>query len=200
MLDSLNLTSEPQHVTQLLRRVRAGDSEAASVLMPLVYRELHALAERKMRFERPNHTLQPTVLVNEAYLHLLNLDNLDFQNKAHFLALASNVMRRVLVDHARSAKAAKRPGGHQQVELTSQLQVPAQPIDILALNSALEALATFDKRQAQVVEMRFFAGLSFEEIAEVLGISVRTAKRDWSMARAWLHGELMPRRSASHEC
>ncbi|MEG9432144.1 sigma-70 family RNA polymerase sigma factor [Terriglobus sp. ADX1] len=200
MLDSLNPNAEPQRVTQLLRRAQAGDSEAASALMPLVYRELHALAERKMRFERPNHTLQPTVLVNEAYLQLLNLDNLDCQNKAHFFALASNIMRRVLVDHARSAKAAKRPGAHQQVTLSSQALVSAPPIDILALNSALEALATFDKRQAQVVEMRFFAGLSFEEIAEALDISVRTAKRDWSMARAWLHAELVPRRSAPYGC
>src|ERR1700753_4025605 len=117
--------------------------------MPLVYRELHALAERKMRYERPNHTLQPTVLVNEAYLQLLNLDNLDFQNKAHFFALASTIMRRVLVDHARSAKAAKRPGAHQQVEFSSQMQVSTQPVDILALNSALDSLAAFDKRQAQ---------------------------------------------------
>lgn len=200
MLNSVNSITEPQHVTQLLRRARAGDSEAASVLMPLVYRELHALAERKMRFERPNHTLQPTVLVNEAYLQLLNLDHLDCQNKSHFFALASNIMRRVLVDHARSAKAAKRPGSHQQVELTSQLQVSVESIDILALNNALEELAAFDKRQAQVVEMRFFAGLSFEEIAEVLDISVRTAKRDWSIARAWLHGELVPRRSAPYGC
>jgi len=200
MLDSLNPIAEPAQVTQLLQRARAGDAEAASVLMPLVYRELHALAARKMRFERPNHTLQPTVLVNEAYLQLLKLDNLDCESKAHFFALASNIMRRVLVDHARTAKAAKRPGGHQQVELTSQLRMSEQPIDILALNTALDALASFDKRQAQVVEMRFFAGLSFEEVAEALEISVRTAKRDWSMARAWLHGELMPRRSAAHEC
>jgi RNA polymerase sigma-70 factor, ECF subfamily len=200
MLDSLNPIPEPERVTQLLRRAQKGDSEAASALMPLVYRELHALAARKMRYERPNHTLQPTILVNEAYLQLLNLDNLDCQSKAHFFALASNIMRRVLVDHARSANAAKRPGSHQQVSLTSQVQVSSQPIDILALNSALEALATFDTRQAQVVEMRFFAGLSFEEIAEALDISVRTAKRDWAMARAWLHGELSPRRRTPHEC
>jgi len=200
MLDSLNPNSEPERVTQLLRRAQKGDSEAASALLPLVYRELHALAARKMRYERPNHTLQPTILVNEAYLQLLKLDNLDCQSKSHFFALASNIMRRVLVDHARSANAAKRPGSHQQVSLTSRVQVSSQPIDILALNSALEELAAFDKRQAQVVEMRFFAGLSFEEIAEALDISVRTAKRDWSMARAWLHGELMPRRSTPHEC
>ncbi|WP_052200920.1 sigma-70 family RNA polymerase sigma factor [Terriglobus sp. TAA 43] len=200
MLGSLNPISEPQRVTQLLRRAQAGDAEAASALMPLVYRELHALAERKMRFERPNHTLQPTVLVNEAYLQLLKLDNVDCQNRAHFFALASNIMRRVLVDHARSANAAKRPGAHQQVTLTSQVRVAAQPIDILALNNALEELAAFDKRQAQVVEMRFFAGLSFEEIAESLDISVRTAKRDWSIARAWLHGELVPRRNAPYGC
>jgi RNA polymerase sigma factor (TIGR02999 family) len=200
MLDSPNPISEPQRVTLLLQRAQAGDPEAASGLIPLVYQELHALAERKMRYERPNHTLQPTVLVHEAYLQLLNVNSIDWQNRAHFFALASNTMRRVLVDHARAAKAAKRPGGHQQVELSSQFQMPTQPLDLLELNDALDRLAAFDKRQAQIVEMRFFAGLSFEEVAEVLGISVRTAKRDWVIARAWLHGELEPTRCTPHEC
>jgi RNA polymerase sigma factor (TIGR02999 family) len=200
MLDSPNPISEPQRVTLLLQRAQAGDPEAASGLIPLVYRELHALAERKMRYERPNHTLQPTVLVHEAYLELLKVNTIDWQSRSHFFALASNTMRRVLVDHARAAKAAKRPGGHQQVELSSQLQMPTQPIDFLELNDALDKLAAFDSRQAQIVEMRFFAGLSFEEVADVLCISVRTAKRDWVMARAWLHGELQPTKSLSHEC
>ncbi len=200
MLDPLKSGAESPRVTQLLQRAQAGDADAASGLMPLVYKELHALAERKMRHERPNHTLQPTVLVHEAYLQLLNVESIDWQNRAHFFALASNTMRRVLVDHARAAKAAKRPGAHQQVELNSQLQMSTQPLDVLALNDALERLAAFDKRQEQIVEMRFFAGLSFEEVAEVLGISVRTAKRDWAMARAWLHGELDRTRSTPHEC
>jgi RNA polymerase sigma-70 factor, ECF subfamily len=177
-------------VTQLLQLARSGDQRAASELIPMLYRELHMLADRAMRGERQNHTLQPTVLVHEAYLQLLNTDKVDWQNKAHFLALASNTMRRVLVDHARSAKAAKRPGSHEQVELNSRVQIVDQAMDILDLNEALDRLGKFDYRLASVVEMRFFAGLSFEEISETLGISLRTAKRDWALAKAWLHTEL----------
>jgi RNA polymerase sigma factor (TIGR02999 family) len=158
--------------------------------MPLIYRELHVIAAKHMRQERPNHTLQSTVLVHEAFLQLAGADNVDWQSRAHFFALASRVMRRVLVDHARAANAEKRPGAHQQVELDSGLEAPERVVDLLALNEALERLATWDSRQSQIVEMRFFAGLNFEEIAEVVGISERTAKRDWTMARAWLHAEL----------
>ena len=177
-------------VTQLLQRVKIGDAHAASDLMPLIYRELHGIAARQMQRERPNHTLQPTVLVHEAFLQLAATDKVDWQNRAHFFALASRAMRRVLIDHARSAKAQKRPGGHQQVELHSAMRVSEQPVDVLALNEVLDRLTAIDERQAKIVEMRFFAGLTFEEIAEVLGISVSTAKRDWTMARAWLHAEL----------
>ena len=143
-----------------------------------------------MRRERHDHTLQPTVLVHEAYLQLLQTDKIDWQNRAHFLALASNTMRRVLVDHARAAKADKRPGGHQQVELNSRVRVAEQQVDVLDLNEAMDKLAAFDHRLSQVVEMRFFGGLSFEEIAETLGISLRTAKRDWALAKSWLYTEL----------
>ena len=177
-------------VTVLLQKVKVGDSHAASDLMPLIYRELHAIAENHMRRERQGHTLQATVLVHEAFLQLAGTDKIDWQNRAHFFALASRAMRRVLIDHARSAKADKRPGGHQQVELDSALTVAEKPVDLLALNEAMDRLAGWDLRQSQVVEMRFFAGLTFEEIAEVLGIAERTAKRDWTMARAWLHAEL----------
>jgi RNA polymerase sigma-70 factor (ECF subfamily) len=183
-------SGDQQDVTQLLQLARAGDQQAASDLIPMLYRELHMLADRAMRGERQNHTLQPTVLVHEAYLQLLQTDKVDWQNKAHFLALASNTMRRVLVDHARAAKAAKRPGGHQQVELNSRVRIAEQSLDVLDLNEALDRLETFDHRLASIVEMRFFAGLSFEEIAETLGISLRTAKRDWALAKAWLHTEL----------
>lgn len=181
----------PEHdVTVLLQRMRRGDSRAASNLLPLIYQELHALAAKHMRRERPNHTLQSTVLVHEAFLQLAGSDKVDWQNRAHFFALASRVMRRVLVDHARTANAEKRPGAHQQVELDSGLEAQERVVDLLALNEALERLETWDKRQSQIVEMRFFAGLNFEEIAEVMGISERTAKRDWTMARAWLNAEL----------
>jgi RNA polymerase sigma-70 factor, ECF subfamily len=182
--------TEPHLVTQLLHQVHAGNQHAASELVPLLYRELHRLAERAMRRERQGHTLQPTVLVHEAYLQLLQTDRIDWQSKSHFLALASNTMRRVLVDHARAAKAEKRPGGHEQVELNSRVQVAEQQIDVLGLHEAMEKLAAFDPRLAQAVEMRFFGGLSFEEIAQVQGISPRTAKRDWALAKSWLYTEL----------
>ena len=177
-------------VTQLLQRVRVGEAHAADELMPLIYRELHVAAERYMRRERVNHTLQPTVLVHEAFLQLASTDQVDWQNRAHFFALASRAMRRVLIDHARSAKAEKRPGGHQQVTLDAGMLVSEEPVDLLALNEALDRLALQHDRQATLIEMRFFGGLDFEEIAEVLGISVSTAKRDWTIARAWLYREL----------
>ena len=181
----------PQHdVTGLLQRVRHGDAHAASNLMPLIYKELHAIAEKHMRREQHGHTLQATVLVHEAFLQLAGTNKIDWQNRAHFFALASRTMRRVLIDHARVAHAEKRPKGHQQVELDPDLQATEAPLDLLALNEAMERLASWDPRQVQIVEMRFFAGLSFEEIAEVLKISERTAKRDWAMARAWLRAEL----------
>ena len=181
----------PEHdVSLLLQQVRAGDSHAVSDLMPLIYSELPAIAARHMRGERPDPSLQATVLVHEAFLQLAGTNKIDWQNRAHFFALASRSMRRILIDHARSAHAAKRPGAYHQVTLDPALQLPESPVDLLALNEALERLATWDQRQSQIVEMRFFGGLNFEEIAEVLGISERTAKRDWTMARAWLHAEL----------
>ncbi len=177
-------------VTQLLLRAKVGDDHAASELMPLIYRELHSLAARYMQRERPNHTLQPTVLVHEAFLQLVQTDSIDWQGRAHFFALAARAMRRILIDHARSAKADKRPGGHQQVELHSAMQTVSQSVDILALHEALERLAAMDKRQADIVEMHFFGGLTFEEISEVLGLSLRTVQRNWAVCRAWLNAEL----------
>jgi RNA polymerase sigma-70 factor, ECF subfamily len=177
-------------VTGLLQRVRLGDSHAASNLMPLIYKELHAIAERHMRRERNGHSLQATVLVHEAFLQLAGADKIDWQNRAHFFALASRSMRRVLIDHAREVHAQKRPAAHERVELSPDMQMSESPVDLLALNEAMERLASWDPRQVQIVEMHFFAGLTFEEIAEVLGISERTAKRDWAMARVWLRAEL----------
>jgi RNA polymerase sigma-70 factor (ECF subfamily) len=182
---------DPSDVTKLLLRVKVGDTGAESELLPLIYDELRAIARNHMRHERQDHTLQATVLVHEAFLQLAGNSQIDWQNRAHFFALASRAMRRVLIDYARAAHAEKRPGAHQRVELDSGLMpVGAENTDVLALDEALEKLATWDPRQSQIVEMRFFAGLSFEEIAEVLGISDRTVKRDWTMARAWLHREL----------
>jgi RNA polymerase sigma-70 factor (ECF subfamily) len=185
-------------LTTLLNRVKGGDSSAQSDLMPLIYKELHAIAQNHMRHERQDHTLQATVLVHEAFLQLVGNSKIDWQNRAHFFALASRAMRRVLIDYARKAHAAKRPDAYQQVELESGLAVfEDRSIDLLALDEALLRLETWDPRQSKIVEMRFFAGLSFEEIAEVLGISERTAKRDWVVARAWLRAELTQERPIS---
>lgn len=189
---------ERANLTTLLHRVKGGDRLAQSDLIPLIYKELHAIAKNQMLRERPDHTLQATVLVHEAFLQLVGNSQIDWQNRAHFFALASRAMRRVLIDYARSARAEKRPGAHQQVELVSGLAVfEDRSIDLLALDEALQRLATWDPRQSQIVEMRFFAGLSFEEIAEVIGISERTAKRDWVVARAWLRAELTQERKPS---
>jgi RNA polymerase sigma-70 factor, ECF subfamily len=189
---------ERTEVTTLLNRVKGGDRSAQSHLMPLIYKELHAIAQNYMQHERRDHTLQATVLVHDAFLQLVGNSKIDWENRAHFFAVASRAMRRVLIDYARAARAEKRPGAHQQVELVSAVAAfEDRPIDLLALDEALLRLATWDPRQSQIVEMRFFAGLNFEEIAEVLGISERTAKRDWTVARAWLRAELTQERPAS---
>jgi RNA polymerase sigma-70 factor, ECF subfamily len=178
-------------ITVLLQKIRQGDAAAESDLIPLIYNELRAIARNQMGRERPDHSLQATVLVHDAFLQLVGNSQIDWSNRAHFFALASRVMRHILVDHARTARAQKRPGFRQKVELESALVfVEGQQADFLALDEALERLAEFDPRQSRVVEMHFFGGLGFEEIAEVLGISDRTAKRDWTMARAWLYREL----------
>jgi len=190
-MDTIKDDREHTDVTTLLRRINVGDVKAESEILPLIYNELRAIAGNHMRHERQGHTLQATVLVHEAFMQLAGNCDIDWQNRAHFFALASRVMRRVLVDYARAARAEKRPGAHQRVELDSGLEpVAEQSIDLLALDEALGKLAEWDPRKAQIVEMRFFAGLSFEEIAATLDISARTAKRDWTMARAWLHVEL----------
>jgi RNA polymerase sigma-70 factor, ECF subfamily len=190
-MDATRDNREPADITILLARVKQGDADAESNLAPLIYNELRAIARNYMRRERPDHTLQATVLVHEAFLQLVGDSKIEWQNRAHFFALASRVMRRILIDHARAAHAQKRPGARQKVELESALAfVEAQSADLLALDEALKRLEAWDPRQSRIVEMRFFAGLSFEEIAEVLGISERTAKKDWMMARTWLYREL----------
>ena len=167
-----------------------GIPRALDEVMPLVYRELRRLAARYLRSERANHTLQPTALVNEAYLCLARQDEIRFQNRAHFLAIAANTMRRVLVDHARERGAAKRGGDRQKVTLHSWIRIDDRDVDILALDEALGRLATFDATGCSVVELRFFGGLTIEETAEALKVSPATVKRQWAAAKAWLYREL----------
>ena len=182
---------EASDVTVLLSELTKGNSEAASRLVPLVYEELRRIALRHMRRERADHTLQATALVHEAYLKLIDQRSVDWQGRAHFLGVASQAMRRILIDHARGNLRDKRGGGQRAVPLDEALVFsPAQSADLLDLDVALHHLAELDPRQAHIVELRFFGGLSVEEAAAVLGISPKTVKRDWSVAKAWLHGEL----------
>jgi RNA polymerase sigma factor (TIGR02999 family) len=186
----------PGDVTLLLRQVKAGDGAAESRLLELVYPQLRRIARNYLSRERTGHTLQPTALVNEAYLQLVGQLEKDWQNRSHFYAVAAQLMRRILVDHARQRKAAKRDGNRQRVELTDALAISGDRLDeILAIDEALKRLAEFDLRGAKVVEMRFFGGMTEEEAAEVLGVATRTVKRDWNAAKAWLHGELASRAS-----
>ncbi len=186
------MAEDAGEVTQLLKAMRAGDARAAETLLPLVYGELHRLAKSYMRRERPDHTLQATALINEAYLRLAR-DDVDWQNREHFIGLAAHVMRRVLVDYARAHKAEVRGGGLQRVELEEGLAIsPERTEEVLLLDEALGRLADVNPRQARVVELRYFGGLSVEQIAGVLGIASRSVKRDWAVARVWLFKELRP--------
>jgi RNA polymerase sigma factor (TIGR02999 family) len=177
------------NVTQLLLEWRGGSQQALDALMPVVYDELRRLAQHYMRGERPEHTLQATALVNEAYLRLVDM-KVSWQDRAHFFAVAARLMRRMLVDHARAQHRAKREGG-PKVSLDDALEVSCKPAsDLLALDEALEELATFDRRKSEIVELHFFGGLSNEEVAEALGISRATVQRELRMAKAWLNHEL----------
>lgn len=177
-------------VTVLLKAMHDGEPEAADRLLPLVYAELHSLARGYMRRERGDHTLQPTALINEAFLRLASNER-DWENRQHFIAVAATVMRRVLVDHARAHAAQMRGGELQRVEFEDQFPAgDVRPIDVLAVDQALERLQAIEPRQARIVELRYFAGLTVEEIAALLNIAVRTVKRDWALARVWLHTEL----------
>jgi RNA polymerase sigma factor (TIGR02999 family) len=159
--------------------------------MPLVYDELHRLAQRYMRQERPDHTLQATSLVNEAYLRLIDVNHIEFRNRAHFLALAAQMMRRILVEFGRNRHRQKRGGGAVRLSLDEVLELPASTApDVVALSDALNGLATFDARMSQVVELRFFGGLTVEETAQVLTVSPETVMRDWKTAKAWLLREI----------
>lgn len=184
--------SSPDGITQLLIDWGKGDQAALEKLMPLVYSELRRLASNYLRRERAEHTLQPTALVNEAYLKLVHQKNAKWQNRAHFFGISAQLMRRILVDHARQHQAVKRGGSAQKrISITSVEKFAKQPeVDLLALNEALDELANMDPQQSRIVEMKFFGGLSIEEIAEVLSIGHATVERDWKMARAWLRRQL----------
>ena len=186
------MNSEPGEITQLLAKMKLGNADAEARLIPLVYRELRRIAGSYMRKERADHSLQPTALVHEAYLRLRNLHAIDWQSRSHFLAVSAHTMRRILVDHARAKHAEKRGLEWNQVSFeVGELSAAAEStVNIEELDEALGRLETFDRRQAKVVEMRFFGGLNEDEIGVELGISERTVKRDWRIAKAWLFHEL----------
>jgi len=178
-------------VTGLLRQAQAGDRAALDELLPLVYRELKGIAARQLAGERPGHTLQPTALVNEAYLRLVDQHSVDWRNRAHFFSIAAETMRRVLVNHAISRRAGKRGAGATLLALDDATSFPERrEVDLVLLDEALKRLADIDSAQARIVEMKFFAGLSNEEVAEVLSTSESTVKREWRSAKAWLAAQL----------
>jgi len=181
----------PHEITQLLAKWSDGNQSALDELYPLVYDELHRLARRYMSRERKGHTLQTTALINEAYVRLVDQKNVHWANRSHFFAISAQIMRRILIDHARRHRYAKRGGGAQQVSLEDVAAVTPDPgRELVRLDEALKSLAEMDPRRSQVVEMRYFGGLNNEEIARVLKISENTVTRDWNMARAWLHQQL----------
>jgi RNA polymerase sigma-70 factor, ECF subfamily len=185
------MTYAPEDVTRLLEAVRAGEQGALDRLLPLVYDELHRIAARYARRERTDHTLQPTALVNEAYLRLADHADKAWQNRAHFLAVAAQTMRHILVDYARARRAGKRGGALARVTLEDALAAaPERDVDLLALDGALERLAALDPQLARLVELRYFGGLTIRETAEVLRVSPKTVEREWDAAKLWLRREL----------
>jgi len=183
---------EAGDITQLLAAVQAGSTLAVSELTKRVYQQLHRMARRRLQSERPDHTLQPTALVNEAYVLLIAEGDKNWQNRAHFFAVAANVMRRILIDYARAERAKKRGGGKRHAQpLNPEIAAPAINIDeVLSIDEALNRLEQIDPRASRIVELRYYAGMTEEEVAEILGISVRTIKRDWNMARSFLRDEM----------
>lgn len=183
---SHNSSSDAQ-ITLLLQRLRAGDRSAEEELLPAVYVPLHRLAEQQFRSERMGHTLQPTALISEFYLRIIKDTSIDWQSRAHFYAIASRTIRRILIEHARAAKALRRPNPIKRVEIDDVLAYSdARADEILLIDEALTKLKSWDARQASVVELRYFGGLSIDEVAKALGVAERTVKRDWTLARAWL--------------
>jgi len=189
----VRMQTEP-NVTQLLIDWRNGDGEALQRIIPLVYDELRKIAGSYMRRERPDHTLQATALLNEAYLRLIDQTRVTWRSRAHFIGIAATMMRRVLMDHAREYRAVKRGSGGQKLALDEALGIPEKrEVDLIALDDALRELEKMDPRQGQIVEMRFFGGLEVEEVAEVLGISPATVKRDCAVAKVWLRRQMSQR-------
>lgn len=183
--------STSSDVTKLLERVRSGDSAASEALIPLLYRELRAIAAKCLKSERPGHTLQPTALVHEAFLKLVDQRDADYRSRGHFMAIAAMVMRRILVNHAEKRAALKRGGGAARVPLDDDVMASGErDLDMVALDEAMNRLAGLDERKAKVVEQRFFAGMEMSQIAENLGVSLSTVKRDWEYARTWLMREM----------
>jgi RNA polymerase sigma factor (TIGR02999 family) len=188
------MTASPKDLTQLLVDWGKGDTKALDGLMPLVYDELHRIASRYLRRERQGHTLQATALINEAYLRIVDQNRVNWQSRAHFFGVAAQMMRRILVDHARSHLYAKRGGGAQKLALDEAIATPQErDLDLVALDDALTTLAEIDPQQGRIIELRYFGGLTIEETAEALSISPATVKRDWTMAKAWLYGEISNR-------
>jgi RNA polymerase sigma factor (TIGR02999 family) len=185
------MTPSSQNITRLLLDWRNGDQSALDRLMPLVYEELRRMANHYMRNERRGHTLQTSALVNEAYLRLVDHENIEWRNRAHFFGVAAQAMRRILVDHARTRNYQKRGGGAQQVSLDEAMTLAGdRAAELIALDDALRELAKMDERKSRVVELRYFGGLSLEETAEALGVSIPTVTRDWNTAKAWLMREI----------
>ncbi len=185
-----------ENLTALLNGLSEGNRESLDAFVPLVYKELHNQAHRYLRGERANHTLQTTALINEAYLRLIEQENIQWQNRAHFFAMAANMMRRILVDYAKSKYRVKRGGKDEELPLDEALSVAIEStnestkIDLILLDETLKKLALKDEQEARIVELRYFSGLTVEETAEVLGISTMTVKRDWNVAKAWLRREM----------
>ena len=187
---------DSQVVPRLLTGIQSGDRVSAERLLPIVYAQLRDIAARQMRGEAANNTLQPTALVHEAYLKLVDQSRVDWKGRTHFVAVAAQAMRRILVDHARNRQALKRGGVFQRITLDESLAADWQSDqDLLSLECALEKLSKLDQRQAQIVELRFFGGLPLDEVAEALGMSKRSVEREWTMIRAWLRRELSEGRS-----
>ena len=184
-------SNSPGPVSQLLKNWREGDSEALDALVPLVYADLRRLAHRYLQTQRPDHTLQSTALVHEAYLRLAKREKMRFENRAHFFAVLARIMRQILVDYARNQHAAKRDAGIKLVLDEAIAPGPLRQVNVVVLDDALQGLSRLDSRQGQIVELRFFGGLSLEETALVLGVSPATVKRDWTTARLWLKKQLL---------
>ena len=186
-----NVSQKPEEISVILKDWSGGNRASGDVLLPLVYDELRKIAGRYLKKERSGHTLQPTALVHEAYMKLIDISEINWQDRAHFFAVSANVMRHILVDHARAKLADKRGGESERIALEDVVSLSNEPnLDFLAIDEALKELAKFDEQQSKIVELRFFGGLTIEETAHVVGISPATVKREWAMAKAWLHRKL----------